>query len=120
MNPGSITPRTEPRLPFLPEITCSPAVLPDVAPAFSSTNHSPFNCFLSAVAWASRNMRGIDRSLSDLEDLGFLLAGDLVDLGDRLVGRLLNGLQALALVVLGDRRILESFLEHLVGVAARA
>ena len=40
--------------------------------------------------------------------------------GDGLVGGLLHALQALALVVLGDRRVLERFLQHLVGVAARA
>src|SRR5580765_4960574 len=113
MKPGSITPSTDPRLPFLPEITCRPAVLTDVAPAFSSTNHSPLSCFLSAVACASRNIRGMG---SDLEDLGFLLGGDLVDLGHRLVRRLLHALEALALVVLGDRRVLERLLEHLVGV----
>src|SRR5262245_2475160 len=119
MNPGSMTPRIEPRLPLRPEMTCNPAVLTEVAPAFSSTNHSPFSCFLSAVACASRNSNGIDENSSDLEDLAFLLAGDLVDLADRLVGRLLNALEPLALVVLGDRRVLERFLEHLVGVAAR-
>src|ERR1044071_4380834 len=90
MKPGSITPSTEPRFPFLPEMTCRPAVLTDVAPAFSSTNHSPFSCFLSAVACASRKRRGMVVG-SDLEDLGFLLGGDLVDLGDRLVRRVLDG-----------------------------
>ena len=59
MNPGSMTPSTEPGFPLRPEMTFRPAVLTLVAPEFSRTNHSSLIRFLSAVACASRKMRAI-------------------------------------------------------------
>src|SRR5882724_7352609 len=95
MNPGSITPSTEPRLPLRAATTCRPAVLTAVPPVFSRTKYSSLRRFLSGAACASRKTSAI---CSNLEDLGLFFGDDLVDLGDRFVGRLLNGLQALAFV----------------------
>src|SRR5262245_181407 len=100
VKPGSMTPRSAPFFPLRAEITWSPPVLIAVAPAFSSTNHSSLTRFLSGAAWISRNAmamsgrspggRGVS---SDLEDLALFLGDDLVDLGDGLVGRVLDDLQ---------------------------
>src|ERR1022692_4272054 len=103
MNPGSITPRTDPRLPLRAAMTCRPPVLIDCAPAFSRMNHSSLIRFLSGAACASRKTS----AMSDLQDLALFFADDLVDLEHRLVGRVLDRLEALALIVLGDGPLFE-------------
>src|ERR1051325_3427073 len=118
VNPGSMTPRIEPRLPLRALTTCMPPVLTATAPSFSRTKYSSLIRFESGAACASRNTSAI--AASDLQDLALFFAQDLVDLGHRLVGRLLHLLQAVALVVLGHRAVLQELLDHLVGVATRA
>src|SRR5438094_3388187 len=73
---------------------------------------------LTGAPPGARPRGGAGRGLgSDLQELFFLVLGQLVDLLDVLVGGLLDLVEGPLLLVLGDRLVLEQLLETLVGVA---
>jgi hypothetical protein len=72
-----------------------------------------------AVETVRRNEGGARGRSSDRHDLGFLGLHELVDLGDVLVGQLLDVVAGTTLVVFGDFLVLDELLERFVGVATQ-